>query len=269
MNKTWRYIKSGALEGDRNMAIDAALFESVASGKSPPVLRLYNWHPPTVTLGYGQREVESVDLDFCRQAGLAVVRRPTGGRAVLHDREVTYAIIASEGTGDFPGGILDNYRVVSEILRDTIRSFDLPAELVPGRSSGGRPSGGDRSVCFTAPSSYELVVDGCKIAGSAQKRGQGAFLQHGSIPLEMDLEKLFRALTPGRTPTAQGVERLRRSVGWLNRYASSALSVRQVEERLVQCFVGRLGCRLVEDQPTATEQARVRELIGGTYRRLV
>ncbi|MFO7982080.1 MAG: lipoate--protein ligase family protein [Desulfuromonadales bacterium] len=269
MSRMWRYINSGPLEGSRNMALDAVLFESVARGESAPILRLYNWDPPTVTLGYGQRDGEAVDLDYCRDVGLDVVRRPTGGRAVLHDREVTYAIIAPEGMDDFSGGILDNYRAISEILRDTIRSFGLPAELVTGRGGAARKTEVDRSVCFTAPSSYELVVEGCKIAGSAQKRGQGAFLQHGSIPLDMDLEKLLRALSPGRSPSARGVERLARSVGWLNRYAPDKLTVRQVEDRLVECFTARLGCRLDEDCPTEAEESQARELAAGRYRRLV
>lgn len=268
MIRTWRYINSGPRDGAWNMALDAVLFESVVRGESPPILRLYNWHPPTVTLGYGQRDAEAVDLDYCRRAGLDVVRRPTGGRAVLHDREVTYAIIAPEGMDDFSGGILDNYRAISEILRDTIRSFGLPAELVTGRAGTAQKAGVDRSVCFTAPSSYELVVDGCKVAGSAQKRGQGAFLQHGSIPLEMDIEKLLRALSPGRSHSAQGVERLSRSVGWLNRYASDTLTVRQVEDRLVECFIARLGCRLVEDSPTKAEESQARGLAAGRFRRL-
>ena len=93
----WRLIRSGYLPGAMNMALDDALLRAVADGSSPPVLRFYRWQPATLTLGYAQSAVEGVDINVCAAAGIDVVRRPTGGRAVFHDREVTYAVIAPVG----------------------------------------------------------------------------------------------------------------------------------------------------------------------------
>ena len=175
--RNWRLINSGFQTGAMNMALDEALLHSVANG-ALPVLRFYRWQPATVTLGYAQSVVTDLDLDVCRQADLDVVRRSTGGRAVLHDHEVTYSVIAPLNTALFGNSVLDCYRVISEILQKTLIQLGLPAQLVPGKSRCGNQSTA-KAVCFSTPSQYELVIDGRKVAGSAQKRHGQAFLQHG------------------------------------------------------------------------------------------
>ena len=136
MHQDWRLIRSPALPGAMNMAFDEALLESVAAGRSGPVLRLYRWDPPAVSLGYGQ-SLQRVNLPACRELGLDVVRRLTGGRAVLHHREVTYAVIAPERTAFFPGGVLDNYRVIAGVLLQALQTLGLTAEIV-GRAGRSR-----------------------------------------------------------------------------------------------------------------------------------
>lgn len=163
----WRLINSGFQTGAMNMALDEALLHSVARGDSLPVLRFYRWSPATVTLGYAQSVHTDLDLDVCRRAGLDVVRRSTGGRAVLHDHEVTYSVIAPLNTLIFGNSVLDCYRVISEILQKTLRQLGLPAQLVPGKLRGGHQNA-TKAICFSAPSQYELVIDGRKVAGSAQ-----------------------------------------------------------------------------------------------------
>jgi lipoate-protein ligase A len=260
----WRLIRSGFLSGARNMALDEALLESVAAGRSAPVLRLYRWRPATVTLGYAQRCDRSVNLAACREMGLDVVRRITGGRAVLHDREVTYAVIAPERTPPFPGGILENYRVIARPLQRTLAAFGLPVAFAPGRR-GGAGEGAAASACFTAPSAYELVCHGRKVTGGAQKRQGGAFLQHGSIPLDLDLERLCRALQPAELSLDAVVSRLEQSVGWLNRWRQSPVAVTEVEERLVEAFAEEFGISLVGDSPTADEEALATRLEAEKY----
>ena len=122
----WRRIVSGPLGGAANMALDEALFRSVQAGISPPVLRLYRWQPATVTLGYAQRGEAQVNWAACRSLGIDVVRRLTGGRAVLHDREVTYAVIASDRQELFGGRVLDNYRVSAHLLQHCLEQLGLP-----------------------------------------------------------------------------------------------------------------------------------------------
>lgn len=252
----WRLINSGFQTGAMNMALDEALLHSVASGDSLPVLRFYRWRPATVTIGYGQSVTADVDLEVCRQAGLDVVRRSTGGRAVLHDQEVTYAVIAPLNSGLFGGSVLDCYRVIAEVLQKTLITLGLPAQLVPGKPRGGQQNA-MKAVCFSAPSQYELVVDGRKVAGSAQKRHGQAFLQHGSIPLEMDLSLLGRALRAAAEKTAADALH---TVGWLNQWRARPLEVREVETLLAEEFSRHLQVTWMPSEPTAAELLHAKEL---------
>jgi lipoate-protein ligase A len=261
----WRLARTGPLPGALNMALDEALLNAVGAGRSRPVLRLYRWRPAAVSLGYFQRGAQVVNRDACRAMGVDVVRRMTGGRAVLHDRELTYAVMADARGGLFSARVLDNYRRIAEVLRRTLRSFGLEVVMAPGRRSVG-DGGAARSACFTAPSSFELVCHGCKIAGSAQKRQGEVFLQHGSIPVDLDPVKLFRVLdTAGAVAPAEGGRRLAESVGWVNRWLARPVTVDEVEDRLVACFAELLNVELVEEPPTAEEWRESERLVAERY----
>jgi lipoate-protein ligase A len=245
----WRLINSGFQTGAMNMALDEALLHAVANGDSLPVLRFYRWLPATVTLGYAQSVVTDLDREACLQAGLDVVRRSTGGRAVLHDHEVTYSVIAPLNTSVFGRSVLDCYRVISEILQKTLAQLGLPAELVPGKSRGGHLNA-MKAVCFSAPSQYELVIDGRKVAGSAQKRFGQTFLQHGSIPIEMDLELLGRVL---KIDFADSTANLLNTVGWLNQWSTEPLVITDVETLLARVFSEQLHIEWLPSEPTSAE----------------
>jgi len=247
----WRLIRSGPLPGAMNMALDDALLQAVADGTSPPILRLYRWQPATLTLGYAQKVANSVDLEACRRAGLDVVRRPTGGRAVLHDREVTYAVI-TPCAPPFGPSVTHNYRVIAGVLQTALRQLGVAAELVPGKVHGQQ----GKAVCFVAPAQYELLVDGCKVAGCAQKRRSGAFLQHGSIPLDLDLPLLDRLLPGDADETFTRLD----GVGWLNRFAPRPLSIDEVEAMLMRSFSAEFGISLQESQLTEQEAALAGDL---------
>ncbi|MBM2839283.1 MAG: octanoyltransferase, partial [Deltaproteobacteria bacterium] len=157
----------------------------------PPTLRFYTWTPPAVSVGYFQNSLGEVDLAVCREMGIDVLRRLTGGRAVLHDRELTYSVICPDNALNFPGSILGTYKIISSCLINGLNSIGLNALLTSSVRKSGRYS---PSACFTSPSHYEITIDGKKLVGSAQKRGEGAFLQHGSILIEFDREKLRKVL---------------------------------------------------------------------------
>lgn len=231
------------------MASDEVLLDSVAEGQSLPVLRFYRWKPVTMTLGYGQSVRTDLDLDVCREAGLDVVRRSTGGRAVLHDEEVTYAVIAPLNSDLFGNSVVDCYRVISHVLQKSLIKLGLPAKLVPGKSKGGQLNQA-KAVCFSAPSQYELLINDCKVAGSAQKRHGQAFLQHGSIPIEMDVDLLGRAL---RADSNQGVADSLATVGWLNRYSSSPFEVPEVEKVIAETFSEHLQIAYEETEMSSAE----------------
>jgi len=268
----WRLMRQAGMSGAFNMALDQALLESVAGGGSAPVLRLYRWRPAAVTLGYAQRGSRVVNLNACRELGLDVVRRCSGGRAVLHDREMTYAVIAPEPSEWFPGGVVASYRVIAAVLRETLAVLGLESELALGRRPGADADAdadaddARASACFTAPATTELVHAGCKLTGGAQKRQKGAFLQHGSVPVDLDPARLFRALdTRGRLTAADGGALLARSVGWLNRWLPEPRSVTEVEDCFLDFFARRLDLNLKPDTPTAAEMARAHDLVARQY----
>lgn len=244
------------------MAIDEALLESVCLGRSLPVLRCYQWQCPSLSFGYFQSLARAVNLDFCRRRGLVLVRRLTGGRCVLHDRELTYAVISPEKRPVFPGGIQGNYAAIAAVLQKCLRRFGINARLASGRERpADEPGDFRRNVCFHAPSLHELTFAGCKITGSAQVRRCGCFLQHGSLPLEMDLELLAGALNPGGFPggVGRGAE-LAASVGWINRFAPSPVTVDGLRETLTRAVEELWGVKLGEEGVSAQEMERAREL---------
>jgi len=261
----WRMIITEPLPGAMNMALDEVLLNSVQAGLSPPVVRLYRWQPQSVTLGYSQRGAGQVNTDYCQTAGIDIVRRLTGGRAVLHDQEVTYSVISRQ-QGLFSAGILESYRTIAEVLLHCLKTFGLDTQLV-GRHAGTTSSDGvEQSACFTAPAQFEIVCAGKKICGSSQKRGQDSFLQHGSIPVDLDLHKLFRALnTDNQASVDAGAERLGTKVGWINRFSQNPCSVDEVEEQLMSSFALLWPVKFIVSGPTTAEMEQAAQLAAQKY----
>lgn len=196
MEQQWRFLASGLCSPAYNMAVDEAILTAHSEGKAPPTVRFYGWQPATLSVGYFQKAREEIDFAALEREGIGFVRRPTGGRAVLHDRELTYSIIVSEQYPGIPRSVTEAYRVLSVGLLHGFRRLGLDARMVQldtGEEKAQYASLGS-AACFDSPSWYELVVEGRKIAGSAQTRAKGVVLQHGSILLELDAEQLFRLL---------------------------------------------------------------------------
>ncbi|MCY8669652.1 lipoate--protein ligase family protein [Bacillus haynesii] len=191
--ETWRFIDSGRQDPAFNMALDEALLYWHSENKIPPTIRFYGWNPPTLSVGYFQNIEKEINLDAVKKHGLGFVRRPTGGRGVLHDQELTYSVIVSEEHPEMPKTVTEAYRVISEGILEGFRELGLDAYFAIPRTEKEkqRLKNPRSSVCFDAPSWYELVVEGRKVAGSAQTRQKGVILQHGSILLDLDEDKLF------------------------------------------------------------------------------
>ncbi|WP_438420218.1 lipoate--protein ligase family protein [Bacillus siamensis] len=191
--ETWRFIDSGNESPAFNMALDEALLYWHSQKKIPPVIRFYGWNPATLSVGYFQNIKKEINFDEVHKHGLGFVRRPTGGRGVLHDKELTYSVIVSEDHPEMPATVTEAYRVISEGILQGFRNLGLDAYFAIPRTEKEKESlkNPRSSVCFDAPSWYELVVEGRKVAGSAQTRQKGVILQHGSILLDIDEDKLF------------------------------------------------------------------------------
>ncbi|ANU12239.1 biotin/lipoate A/B protein ligase family protein [Planococcus antarcticus] len=175
------------------MALDEALLTWHSEGLIPPVIRFYSWEPAALSIGYFQKVEKEIDMEMVNRLGLGFVRRPTGGRGVLHEHELTYSIIVSEDYPDIPETVTEAYRVLSEGLLEGFKNLGLDAYFsVPDtddkRADLKKPKS---AVCFDAPSWYEMVVGGKKVAGSAQTRQKGVILQHGAILIDLDAEKLL------------------------------------------------------------------------------
>jgi lipoate-protein ligase A len=187
----WRLIVDDApRSGAANMALDQALAEACAAGESPPTLRFYRWHPPAVSLGRYQR-VEEVDSETIADLGYELVRRPTGGRAILHTDELTYSVVAPADEVHVRGSVMEAYLRISDALLAGLRALGLAAE----KAAGNVRAGPDVSAaCFETPSAYEITTGGRKLMGSAQSRRAGYVLQHGSLPLNGDIGRLVDVL---------------------------------------------------------------------------
>ncbi|UOQ95760.1 lipoate--protein ligase family protein [Halobacillus shinanisalinarum] len=186
--ETWYFVDSNHLSPALNMAMDEALMNWHREGKIPPVLRFYGWKPAGLSVGYFQKVNGKIDIEGVKRHGYELVRRQTGGRAVLHDNELTYSVIVSEQHPQMPASVKEAYLIISKGLFEGFRELDIKAEFAIPE---GKLDTTGSAVCFEEPSWYELIVNGKKTAGSAQTRKKGIILQHGSIPIDVDETKLF------------------------------------------------------------------------------
>ena len=189
----WRLIVDEPDDGAWNMAVDEAILEaySGAAQAQAPTLRLYGWNPATVSLGRSQRADGAHDARVLADEGIGLVRRPTGGVAVLHEFERTYAVIGALGAPPFTGGAIATYRTIADALRRGLARLGVAATPIEPRRHETRPAG---AACFERLGAWELAASGRKLVGSAQARRRGAFLQHGSIPWRADPLRLARIL---------------------------------------------------------------------------
>jgi lipoate-protein ligase A len=250
---TWRLILDGALPGAVNMASDVAILEAVSAGASPPTLRFYAWCPPCLTLGRHQN-VEAADLDFCRVEGIDVVRRPTGGRALLHHQELTYAVIAKLGTFLLPRALQEAYRLICGALVAAMRELGIDAELTRGKVNLQLPGPRSTAPCFEAPAGGEVVVGGRKLIGSAMREHAGTILQHGAILLDWDDRLQTGAMGVGSDSS------LRHQVTTVAEELGRTPTRRVLETLIAQAASTELGFELETGTLTSSEDARCEEL---------
>lgn len=193
---TWRLILSPPADGATHMAVDEAIWEAVAAGRAPPTLRLYAWSPPCLSLGRNQ-PITTVNRQALQERGYDLVRRPTGGQAVLHIDELTYSVVLPLADPRVQGDILESCARLSAGL---VRALGILG--VVGATARRRPHSraARRPVCFETTADFEVAVDGRKLIGSAQRRGRGTLLQHGALPLWGDITRICPLLVPPADP---------------------------------------------------------------------
>lgn len=256
----WRAIAHEPAEGAWNMAVDEAIFERVAAGAAPPTLRLYGWTPGTLSIGFNQGEVLTSGLRL-DAVPAPVVRRVTGGRAIYHDRELTYSVVCAADDPHFGGTVWETYLKISACLVAALRAIGIDAGVAGLRGGGealgyGSPREGSPS-CFSTPSPHEIAVGGAKIAASAQRRARGTILQHGSILVDFAPERLAAVL--GLDPRGEGdPARLRARVGWVRRWAGPEWTAERLRAPVLEAFraQGRIDLIFADLQPEEIALAR-------------
>jgi lipoyl(octanoyl) transferase len=206
----WRLISYNMGAPAWNMAVDEAIYYSYLSGSAPPTLRFYGWAPPTLSVGYFQAIEKEINLAGLTDRGFGLVRRNTGGRAVLHHHELTYSVVAGIKDG-LPDSLIGSYLYISRALVDACRFFGVLAELHDGAAGAAEKEKGT-GACFESPSWYELTVDGRKLVGSAQLRQQGSFLQHGSVLIDFSALDLGAVLNLNGIPLDIWAEKMKSKV---------------------------------------------------------
>jgi lipoate-protein ligase A len=256
---TWRLLISPPADGATNMAVDEAILHALGDGAGRPTLRFYQWQPPCLSLGYNQPWAE-VDTEACARRGYTWLRRPTGGRAILHIDELTYSITAPDSEPRVHGGITESYRRLSRGLLAGLRSlgadvFQAQEEKVSNRQAG--------AACFDTPSNYEITVGGRKLIGSAQVRRRGQVLQHGALPLSGDLDRIFECLR--RAPDAAWPDSLRGQALTLEEALGRVATFDEVAAALAAGCAGELNLELAAGDLNAHERGLVADLRATRY----
>lgn len=259
----WRLLLTPPARGAWNMAVDESILEHIGHGASLPTLRLYAWTPACLSLGHAQPFAD-VDVERLKARGWEVVRRPTGGRAILHTDELTYSVIAPNDEPRVEGSVLESYNRLAQALLLAVKNLGLPVEMK--NDAAQEVILRNNPVCFEVPSTYEITANGKKLIGSAQARKKEGVLQHGSLPLTGDLSRICQALVfEDESARENAAKRL------LERAATveSALGREVGWESAAQAFVGafeaQLGLRFERGELSESESKRAEGLAGEKY----
>jgi lipoate-protein ligase A len=266
--ETWKFVDSGYGSPSFNMALDEALLEWNSKGAFSPVIRFYGWNPPTLSIGYFQKVEKEINIEAVKNQGIGFVRRPTGGRGVLHEHELTYSVIVPESHPMMPNTVAEAYRVISEGILKGFHQLGLEAYFAVPETTEEREllKSPHSAVCFDTPSWYELVVEGRKVAGSAQTRQKGVILQHGSILLDMDEDKLFSLF---KYSNERVMERMKKSFKnkavAINDLTSNRISMEQAKEAFKKGFEEGLNINLEPYELNQTEIDYVNQIAKERY----
>ena len=261
----WRLIITPPARGAWNMALDEAILEHTGRGASLPTLRLYAWNPACLSLGYAQ---PFADIDSARlnERGWEVVRRATGGRAILHTDELTYSVIAPNDEPHVAGSVLESYNRLAQALLLGVQSLDVPVEMKELVGHVSNVTNTINPVCFEVPSTYEITVNGKKLIGSAQARKKEGVLQHGSLPLTGDLSRICQALVfENEAARQEATKRLLARATTVESALGRAVSWETAAQAFIRAFEEKLGIRFKEGELSASESKRTDELVKEKY----
>lgn len=228
-----------------NMSIDESIMIHVGQNSSPPTLRLYGWSPPAVSIGYFQGLSEEIDLDKCKEMGVDYVRRITGGGAVFHESEVTYSLAIPQVNTIIPQNVLESYKVICGGIIEGLKEFDVKAEFVPLN---------------------DIIVNGKKISGSAQTRRSRTLLQHGTILIDTDVDKMFSILkVPSEKLKDKLISHVKERVTSLSHVLQKEVEFKEVCSKMASGFASSLNLDLEKGALSETEISLAKEIKRDRY----
>ena len=260
--RQWRLIYDQPTLGARNMAVDEALLASVSVGDQPPTLRLYRWTPPCLSLGYGQHAREA-DSERLAERGWDMVRRPTGGRAILHADELTYSLALPIDHPLAQVGLVESYRQISRALLIALGRLGTLAQAERAETNTKQLV---NPICFETPSHYEITVEGRKLVGSAQVRRKQGILQHGTLPLTGDISRICDALVYS-DEAARSVAKadVHTRALTLENALGAAVDWQTVAEAVAQGFAEAFDLTLAPDELTLAEHEKATRFVNELY----
>lgn len=245
------------------MAADESILEHIHRGESIPTLRLYAWNPACLSLGHAQ-SFKDVDVARLQSNGWEVVRRLTGGRAILHTDELTYSVAGNTDEPVLSGGVLESYNRLAQALMFAAHELGLSVEMNVGRASSVTSAA--NPVCFEAPSTYEITVNEKKLIGSAQARRKEGVLQHGSLPLTGDLTRICQALKfEDESARENAAQRLLSRATTVKSILGRVVAWDEAAESFIHGFESQLGINFERGELSESESARADELVKEKY----
>jgi lipoate-protein ligase A len=258
----WRLLITPPARGAWNMAVDESILLHIGRGESPPTLRLYAWTPACLSLGHAQ-PFKDVDMDRMNERGWEVVRRATGGRAILHTDELTYSVIAPNDEPRVAGTVLESYNRLAQALLLAVKNLSLPVEMREGKSGGPADL---NPVCFEVPSTHEITVNAKKLIGSAQARRKEGVLQHGSLPLTGDLARICQALVyESEAARETASQRLLARATTVESALGRAVTFETAARALAGAFEAQLGLTFERGDLSETESRIADQLVRDKY----
>jgi lipoate-protein ligase A len=241
----FRLLTTGSSDAYSNMSIDESIMIHVAQNSSPPTIRLYGWQPPAVSIGYFQGLEEEIDLPKCKEMGVDYVRRITGGGAVFHESEVTYSLTIHEMNSLIPKNVLESYKVICSGIIEGLKNLDIEAEFVPLN---------------------DILVNGKKISGSAQTRRNHAILQHGTVLMDTDVNKMFTILkVPSEKLKDKLISDVKERVTSIKQVLSKDVNFENVCSSLASGFARSLNIELENGELSETELSLAGEIKRDRY----
>ena len=239
MKEQWRLLKTDFNTAPTNMAIDRAVLVANSKGEVPPTVRFFGWSPPAISIGYFQNLEGEVDLDACRKFGVDYVRRITGGGAVFHEKEVTYSIVIPESHPEIPKNIKDSYGRICGAITKGLKHLGIESRYVPIN---------------------DITTDGKKISGSAQTRKARTVLQHGTVLIDVDVDKMFSLLrVPDEKIKDKLIADVKQRVTSIKHVLGKEIPFKEVAEAMKTGFEEEFHVELVEGMLTEEEIALTRK----------